>query len=140
MNNKKSFPFEFYKFLDENTLVEIKSGKNRNKFTEIWMVNVDQRIFARSWNKNENGWMNDFLKNKSGQIKFGEEILNITVKKLESNDELNQKISNAYLEKYTQEHNIEYAKGISQPEYNNYTIEFFINWVIRDTPDNIELW
>ncbi|MBN9312870.1 MAG: hypothetical protein BGO40_03055 [Chryseobacterium sp. 39-10] len=127
MNNKKSFPFEFYKFLDENTLVEIKSGKNRNKFTEIWMVNVDQRIFARSWNKNENGWMNDFLKNKSGQIKFGEEILNITVKKLESNDELNQKISNAYLEKYTQEHNIEYAKGISQPEYNNYTIEFFIN-------------
>lgn len=127
MNNKKSFPFEFYKFLDENTLVEIKSGKNRNKFTEIWMVNVDQRIFARSWNKNENGWMNDFLKNKSGQIKFGEEILNITVKKLESNDELNQKISNAYLEKYTQEHNIEYAKGISQREYNNYTIEFFIN-------------
>ena len=66
-------------------------------------------------------------RNKSGQIKFGEEILNITVKKLESNDELNQKISNAYLEKYTQEHNIEYAKGISQREYNNYTIEFFIN-------------
>lgn len=125
MNDKMVFPIEFYKFLKENTLVEIKSGNHRNKFTEIWMVNVDGRIFARSWNKNLNGWMNDFLTNKSGEIKFGENILNVVVEKLENNDDLNQKISNAYLKKYTQQHNIEYAEGISQPEYYNYTIEFF---------------
>ena len=89
MNDKMIFPIEFYKFLKENTLVEIKSGNHRNKFTEIWMVNVDGRIFARSWNKNLNGWMNDFLTNKSGEIKFGENILNVVVEKLENNDDLN---------------------------------------------------
>jgi hypothetical protein len=48
MNGKKKFPVEFYKYLEENALVEIKSGENRTKFTEIWMVIVDERVFARS--------------------------------------------------------------------------------------------
>ncbi|MFZ1378488.1 MAG: DUF2255 family protein [Saprospiraceae bacterium] len=118
------FPSEFLQFLDENTLVEIKSGNHRTKFTEIWMIRIGKRVFARSWNKNVKGWMNDFLINNGGQIKYGEKVLNVTVKKIDKTDKINEDISNAYLNKYTQEYNIEYAKRISQIDYFDFTIEF----------------
>ena len=120
----ENFPSEFLQFLDENTLVEIKSGNYRTKFTEIWMIRIGKRVFARSWNKNVKGWMNDFLINNGGQIKYGEKVLNVTVKKIDKTDKINEDISKAYLNKYTQEYNLEYAKGISQKEYFDFTIEF----------------
>ena len=120
----ENFPSEFLQFLDENTLVEIKSGNHRTKFTEIWMIRIGKRVFARSWNKNVNGWMNDFLINNGGQIKYGEKVLNVTVKKIDKADKINEDISKAYLNKYTQEYNIDYAKEISQIEYFDFTIEF----------------
>ena len=123
----ENFPSEFLQFLDENTLVEIKSGNHRTKFTEIWMIRIGKRVFARSWNKNVKGWMNDFLINNGGQIKYGEKVLNVTVKKIDKTDKINEDISNAYLNKYTQEYNIEYAKRISQIDYLDFTIEFIIS-------------
>ena len=123
----ENFPSEFLQFLDENTLVEIKSGNHRTKFTEIWMIRIGKRVFARSWNKNVNGWMNYFLINNGGQIKYWEKVLNVTVKKIDKTDKINEGISNAYLNKYTQEHNLEYAKGISQKEYYDFTLEFIIS-------------
>jgi hypothetical protein len=123
----ENFSEEFLQFLDENTLVEIKSGNHRTKFTEIWMIRIGKRVFARSWNKNVKGWMNDFLINKSGQIKYGEKVIDVTVKKIDKTDKINEDISKAYLNKYTQEYNLEYAKGISQIEYFDFTLEFIIS-------------
>ncbi len=120
----ENFSEEFLQFLDENTLVEIKSGNHRTKFTEIWMIRIGKRVFARSWNKNVKGWMNDFLHNNSGQIKYGEKVIDVTVKKIDKTDKINEDISKAYLNKYTQKYNIEYAKGISKKEYYDFTIEF----------------
>jgi len=123
----ENFSDEFLQFLDDNTLVEIKSGNHRTKFTEIWMIRIGKRVFARSWNKNVNGWMNDFLINNGGQIKYGEKVLNVTVKKIDKADKINEDISKAYLNKYTQEYNIDYAKEISQIEYFDFTLEFIIS-------------
>ena len=120
----ENFPSEFLQFLDENTLVEIKSGNHRTKFTEIWMIRIGKRVFARSWNRNVKGWMHDFLINNGGQIKYGQKVLNVTVRKIDKTDKINKDISKAYLNKYTQEYNLEYAKGISQKEYYDFTLEF----------------
>jgi hypothetical protein len=120
----ENFPSEFLQFLDENTLVEIKSGNYRTKFTEIWMIRIGKRVFARSWNKNVKGWMNDFLSNNGGQIKYGEKVIDVTVRKIDKTDDINEDISKAYMNKYTQEYNLEYAKGISQKEYYDFTLEF----------------
>ena len=123
----ENFSEEFLQFLDENTLVEIKSGNHRTKFTEIWMIRIGKRVFARSWNRNVKGWMHDFLINNGGQIKYGQKVLNVTVRKIDKTDKINKDISKAYLNKYTQEYNLEYAKGISQKEYYDFTLEFIIS-------------
>jgi hypothetical protein len=120
----ENFTDEFLQFLDDNTLVEIKSGNHRTKFTEIWLIRIGKRVFARSWNKNVKGWMNDFLSNNGGQIKYGEKVIDVTVRKIDKTDDINEDISKAYMNKYTQEYNLEYAKGISQKEYYDFTLEF----------------
>lgn len=90
------------------------------------MVNVDDRIFLRSWNKSKKSWFTEFLKTGIGQIKFDDKILNVYGYKVIKEDKINKKIDNAYLQKYKQPENIKYAKGITQPEYADYTMEFKI--------------
>ena len=119
------FPKEFYEYLSNNTLVEIKGGVNRETFLQIWMVSVDGRVFARSWNKSKRSWFTEIEKTGVGQIKFGDTIINIKGQKLPKNAELTSLINERYLEKYNQEENLYYATGITQPEYEDFTMEFF---------------
>ncbi len=126
MKNKNKFPQDFYQFISENTLVEIKGGKTRTTFLKIWMVSINDRVFARSWNKSERSWFTEFQKLGYGEIKYGNKIINVKGEKLEVNNKLNKSIDKAYIEKYTQPENIKYAKGITQPEYANYTMEFYL--------------
>jgi len=122
MKFENKFPDDFYEYLDNNTLVEIKGGTTRNKFLEIWMVNVKGRIFARTWEKREKSWFNSLLEEGKGEIKYSRKVIKIGGVK--NNDpEINKLIDVAYLNKYNQPENIEYAKGITKKEYSNYTIE-----------------
>lgn len=120
------FPEDFYTYLSNHTLVEIKGGTTRETFLPIWMVTVDGRVFARSWNKSAKSWFTEFLSTGTGEIKTGNRVLQVSGKKVSADDPINPKISDAYLHKYDQPQNLEYSQGISQPEYFDYTMEFFV--------------
>lgn len=124
---KNIFPKEFSEYLNQNTLIEIKGGRDRDSFLKVWMVQVDERFFSRSWNKSEKSWFTEFLTTGIGQIKFGENIIDVKGKKLPPNDPQQKNIDVAYLTKYTQPENLEYSPGITQPEYADYTMEFIID-------------
>ena len=66
------FPNDFYQYLSENTLVGIKAGNERDRFIDIWVVEVNMRIFARTWSKSENSWFTTFLRGENGKIKYGD--------------------------------------------------------------------
>jgi len=119
------FPKDFYTYLANNTLIEIKGGITRPTFLQIWIVAVEKRIFARSWNKSEKSWFTEFQKTGIGEIKYGNKVLKVNGEKVSSENLINLNISEAYINKYDQPENIEYSKGISQPEYFDYTMEFF---------------
>ena len=118
------FPDSFYEYMKDNTLTGIKGGTERETFLQIWMVEVDGRVFVRSWNKSARSWFTEFIKTGVGQIQYGDSIINVKGKKVDAADAVQQQINKAYLEKYNQEHNVKYAEGITQPEYADYTMEF----------------
>ena len=120
-----SFPSEFYDYLKSRTLLQIKGGTERDSFLNIWMVEVEGRVFARTWNKSDKSWFTEFQATGVGEIKYGNYIINVKGKKLDKQDPFNKLIDQAYLLKYSQAENIKYAEGISQPEYADYTMEFF---------------
>ena len=124
MDLQNNFPEDFNKYLEDNTLIEIKGGTKGNKFLEIWMVNVNGRVFARTWAKSERSWFNSLIEEEVGEIKYNGKVIKIGA--VRNNDpEINKLIDNAYLQKYNQPENIKYAKGITQKEYSEYTVELF---------------
>jgi hypothetical protein len=113
-------------YINSHNLIEIKAGQERTTFLEIWMVTVNNRIFARSWGLAERSWYHTFLEDPEGQIKCGEHIFHI--KALVPNDleELTSDINIAYLTKYNTAANLKYSKGIIEQKHVEKTMEFII--------------
>lgn len=101
------FPLDFLTYLKKNTQLEIKAGRNRKSFLPIWMVEVEGRVFARSWNKSRTSWFTEFLNSGVGQIRYGDKVVNIEGHKLDPADAVQKKINEAYLEKYIH-HTVEF--------------------------------
>ncbi|MEO6902279.1 MAG: DUF2255 family protein [Bacteroidia bacterium] len=117
---------ELIKYLNGNTLIGIKGGRDRERFTDIWMVNIDDRFFSRSWNRNTKSWFIELVKQGNGQIQFGSKTVNVKGQKVDEGDKIQNKINAAYLIKYNQPENIVYSEGITKPEYSKYTLEFIL--------------
>ena len=113
-------------YINSHNLIGIKAGKERETFLEIWMVTVENRIFARSWGFAEKSWYNTFLKDNLGEIKCGETIYKIEARIPEDLSELEQEINQAYLDKYDSGENSFYAKGIIEEKHVAKTMEFVI--------------
>ena len=86
-------------YIRSNNLIGIKAGSERKHFLEIWMVVVDNRIFARSWGQAEKSWYNSFLLNDQGFIQCGDAIYEIKARIPENAKELTEQINKAYLDK-----------------------------------------
>ncbi|MDN3693326.1 DUF2255 family protein [Chryseobacterium tructae] len=92
MNKNKALDF-----IKANTIIEIKAGSERLDFLEIWMVIIQDRIFARSWGLAERSWYNTFLKCPAGQIKCDDILYNIKAIIPEDLNQLTEEINQAYL-------------------------------------------
>ncbi|MFP3831260.1 DUF2255 family protein [Chryseobacterium sp. SIMBA_028] len=117
---------EVLNYIRTHTLIGIKAGSERPGFLEIWMVLAQDRIFARSWGLAERSWYTAFLKDPNGQIQCGNTIFNIKAVIPSDNEELTDKINQAYLTKYNIGRNRKYAIGIIQEKHIERTMEFII--------------
>ncbi|RXM38945.1 DUF2255 domain-containing protein [Chryseobacterium sp. CH21] len=113
-------------YIQNNTIIGIKAGHQRPGFLEIWMVVVQNRIFARSWGLAERSWYNAFLEDSAGKIQCGETIYPIKAIIPEDINKLTDEINQAYLTKYNSGHNIQYSQGIIQEKHVTKTMEFII--------------
>lgn len=114
----------FIECIKGTRLLGIKAGSDRPNFLEIWMVTVEDRVFARSWGLAERSWYNSFLQNNKGEMRCGEKIVKITAIVPPDLEKINDKISEAYLKKYDHGENSYYAHGIVKKEHLNKTMEF----------------
>lgn len=117
------FPDEFYGHLARHTLVGIRVGPGREAFLDIWMVEVQGRVFARSWNRSHSGWFGALLQGQAGEVRFGEREAAVRGERPDPEAGLMERIDQAYLERFTQPGNVAYARAISRPEYHPFTIE-----------------
>lgn len=111
-------------FINTSNLIGVKAGNQRETFLQIWMVVVGNRVFARSWGLNERSWFNTFLNDPNGQIKWGDRISDIRAKVPGWDENLQEQINQAYLNKYDKGENSFYAHGIIKPEHVAKTMEF----------------
>lgn len=121
----KNFSSAFLQCIKDTQIPSVRAGKDRTKFTGIWMVEVEGRIFARSYNLSERSWYTSFLNGDEGDIKCGKEIIPVKGIKPADVSTISEKIIKAYEKKYLiKAYNKKWVEGFTQPERVARTMEF----------------
>ena len=121
----KKFSKAFLKCITETQITSIRAGKDRTKFTGIWMVVVKDRIFGRSYSLSERSWYTSFLDGAEGDLKCGKEIVRVKGVKPADASAFTPAINKAYEKKYlAKAYNKKWVDGLEEPERVARTMEF----------------
>ena len=121
----KKFSKAFLKCITETQITSVRAGKDREKFTGIWMVAVKDRIFGRSYKLSERSWYTALLGGDNGDIKCGKEILPVKGLKPADINTITKAINKAYEKKYlVKAYNKKWVDGLREPERVARTMEF----------------
>ena len=103
-------------------ILGVRAG-TEHRYTGVWVVVVDGRVFARSWNDKPTGWFQAFRKQASGMVQVGD--LEIPVRgKLVRSARLRDAVTVAFGEKYPTKGSQKWVAGFAEPERVANTIEF----------------
>ena len=121
----KKFPKAFLNCISETQITSVRAGKDRTKFTGIWMVEVKGRIFARSYSLSERSWYTTLLGGDDGDIKCKKEVIPIKGVKPADLNTITQSINKAYEKKYlVKPYNKKWVDGLCKLESVARTMEF----------------
>jgi hypothetical protein len=103
-------------------ILGVRAG-TEHRFTGVWVVVVDDRVFVRSWNDKPTGWFQAFRKEPRGTVQVGE--LELAVRgKVVRGARLRDAVTVAYGEKYPTKGSRKWVEGFADPARAVNTLEF----------------
>jgi hypothetical protein len=110
--------------IDESKILGIRAGaRSDHRFIGIWVVVVDNRVFARSWTLKPGGWYRTFLEDRLGTIQLGERQLRIRAVPVRG-ERIRDAVERAYAKKYPTPGSRKYVRGFRTPRRREATMEF----------------
>src|SRR4030095_4027185 len=79
-------------------IIGVRAG-TEHRYTGIWVVVVDDRVFARSWSDKPTGWFRAFKKQPSGTVQVGKLEVPVQAKQVRS-VRVRDAVTKAFAEKY----------------------------------------
>jgi hypothetical protein len=109
---------------DASKIFGVRAGaRSDHRFTGIWPVVVDGRLFARSWTQKADGWYRAFLDDPLGTIQVGEREIRVRAVRA-TGKRIRDAVERAYAEKYHTPGSLKYVRGFRTPRRRDTTIEF----------------
>lgn len=108
--------------LDAAKILGVRSGTG-HKFTGVWPVVVDGRLYARSWGVSRDGWYHAFLENANGAIQIGDREIRVRAVPAKS-ERVRDKVEAAYASKFTTPASRKWVRGFKSPRRRGATVEF----------------
>lgn len=103
-------------------IMGVRAG-SEHRYTGVWVVVVDGRVLARSWNDKPTGWFQAFRKQASGMVQIGD--MEIPVRgKVVRNARMRNAVTVALAEKYPTKGSRKWVEGFAEPTRVANTIEF----------------
>ena len=103
-------------------ILGVRAG-TEHRYTGVWVVVVEDRIFARSWNDKPTGWFRAFKNEPAGTIQIGDREISVRSKPVRS-ERLRDKVTQAFAEKYNTKGSRKWVEGFAEPERLLTTLEF----------------
>lgn len=107
--------------LDRAKILGVRAG-TEHRYTGVWVVVVEGRVFVRSWNDKPTGWFRAFRAQPQGSIQFGDREAAVRASPVRSS-RLREAVSAAYGEKYNTKASQKWVEGFAEPERAVNTIE-----------------
>jgi hypothetical protein len=108
--------------LSKARILGVRAG-TEHRYTGVWVVVVEGRVFVRSWNDKPTGWFRAFRKQPEGTIQVGE--LEIPVRgTLVRGARIRDAVTLAFGEKYPTKGSRKWVEGFAEPERVVNTLEF----------------
>lgn len=120
----KRLPTRVVAAIDAAKILGIRAGaRTDHKFTGVWPVVVDGRVFARSWTLKPEGWYHTFLDDPLGTLQVGERVVRVRAVRVRS-ERVRDAVERAYAEKYATPGARKYVRGFRTVRRREATIEF----------------
>ena len=103
-------------------ILGVRAG-TEHRYTGVWVVVVDDRVFVRSWNDKPTGWFRAFKKEPNGTIQAGKLEIPVRGKPVRS-ARIRDAVTVALAEKYNTKGSQQWVEGFREPERVLTTLEF----------------
>src|SRR5262245_33986114 len=108
--------------LEAAKILGVRAGEG-HRYTGIWVVVVEGRVFARSWNDKPTGWFRAFAAEPNGMIQVAS--VEILVRgKVARSDRLRAAVTAAFGVKYPTKGSKKWVDGFAERSREATTIEF----------------
>ena len=102
-------------------ILGVRSG-GEHRYTGVWVVVVERRVFVRSWSDKPTGWYRAFLSEPLGSISLGTEERAVRASRVRS-ERLRRAVSEAYAVKYDTKASEKWVRGFAEEEREAVTLE-----------------
>ena len=110
--------------IDASKILGVRAGsRSGHRFTGVWPIVIDGRVFARSWTQKAGGWYRTFLEERTGALQVGERHVRVRAVPVRSERVLDA-IEDAYAEKYPTPGSRKYVRGFRTARRRAATVEF----------------
>jgi hypothetical protein len=117
-------PRSVVKAIDESKILGVRAGaRSPHRFTGVWPIVIDGRVFARSWTIKPDGWNQMIRAERVGTIQVGDRTVRVRAVPVRSG-RLLLAIENAYAAKYPTLASRKYVVGFRTARRRKTTVEF----------------
>ena len=117
----KAFSRPLLQEIDESKILGVRAGEE-HRFTGVWVVVVNGRVFVRSWNDKPTGWFQAFLAEPRGAMQVGEREIRVRGRRSRGERMLDA-IEAAYADKYNTAASRKWVLGFKRPRRRAATLE-----------------
>jgi hypothetical protein len=122
MPKNATFNDEVVEALRNSKILGVRAG-TEHRYTGVWLVLVEDRLFVRSWNDKPKGWFRAFRKEPKGTIQV--EGFEIPVRARPTRSaRIRAAVTAAYGQKYNTKASRKWVEGFGEPERELATLEF----------------
>ena len=122
MPKKVTFAKDALEALHNSKILGVRAG-TEHRFTGVWPVVVEGRLFVRSWNDKPTGWFRAFRKEPDGTIQVAGREIPVRAQFTRS-ARIRMAVTAAYGEKYNTKGSRQWVEGFREPARELTTLEF----------------
>jgi len=122
MSKNATFSDAVVEAVRDAKILGVRAGAE-HRYTGVWVVVVDGRVFVRSWNDKPTGWFRAFRKQPGGTIQVGGLEIPIQAK-LPRGVRIRDAVTTAFGEKYNTKASRKWVEGFAEPARALTTLEF----------------